>query len=236
MGGGMMNMDNHEIPLPKTQGIYKLTWTLQDGTPIRYTLSIPGKISSTKTVPLVLALHFGGTVTPWYSHRFLNMLVEPALRELDAIILAPDCPGKGWDNFFSGAAAMELLEYIKGKYPVDSDQIIVTGFSLGGMGTWYMAAKYPQVFAAAIPISGTPTVTVADAIGSIPLYVIHSTGDEIFPLKPLEDTINKLKKRGCSIEMVILDGISHYHTGRFIEPLHNTIPWIKKIFKNQKKN
>ena len=228
-----MNMNAQENQLPQTEGIYKLEWTLQDGTPIRYTLSIPKGISSSKSVGLVLALHFGGTVTPWYSHRFLNLLIEPALRELDAIILAPDCPGKGWDNFFSGAAAMELLEYIKGKYSVDPKHIIVTGFSLGGMGTWYMAAKYPHVFAAAIPISGTPTANVVDAMGSIPLYVIHSNGDEIFPIKPLEEIINKLRKRGCSIEMVILDGISHYHTGRFIEPLHNAIPWIKKIFKNQ---
>ena len=70
-------------------------------------------------------------------------------------------------------------------------------------------------------------------IKNTPFYVIHSQQDEIFPVQKVEEMVRILKDNGVEVHLEILNGISHYHTGRFVESLRKTIPWLKKIWKNQ---
>ena len=79
---------------------------LKSGLKLRYTLSLPDSFSSGKSYPLVVALHYGGEVTPFYGKAFLTSFVEPALKGLDAIIFAPDCPLSGWTNPVSESAVL----------------------------------------------------------------------------------------------------------------------------------
>jgi predicted peptidase len=223
---------NYKTSLPQTTGIYNQTLTLKNNALLRYTLSIPQGFPGQQPVPLVLALHYGGTVTPWYGGGYLQILVKPALQELKAIIIAPDCPGQGWDNAKSETAVLELLRYIKTHYPIDDQRIAITGFSLGGMGTWYLVARHPQLFSAAIPMSGITHQETLQQIKKTPIYVIHSQQDEIFPIQKVEEMVRILKKNGANVHLEILKGISHYHTGRFVESLRNTIPWIKRVWEN----
>lgn len=224
-----------EINLPERQGIYQESLKLESGDTLRYTLSIPEGFSPGEKAPLVIALHYGGDVTPWYGKGYLTILVEPALWKLDAVIAAPDCPSPaGWDNPGSEAAVLALMNHLKRYYTIDDKKVVLTGFSLGGIGTWYLAARYPDLFSAAIPVSAMPRPDVAEAVRDIPVYVIHSTGDEIFPVKRVEEMVEKLKIRGLPVHMKILEGISHYQTPSFVDALRETIPWIKQTW--QKKN
>jgi predicted peptidase len=219
--------------LPQKPGIYEETLTLKSGTLLRYTLSIPRQFAAQQPIPLVLALHYGGTVTPWYSKGYLDILVEPALRKLNAIIAAPDCPGKGWNNPSSEAAVIELLDHIKAKYSIDEERMLVTGFSMGGIGTWHMVARHPQLFSAAIPMSGTVGLETVNKIQDTPFYVIHSKQDEFFPYKQVEEMVQILKDKGVPVQLELIDGISHYNTAGFAEYLKNAVPWIKETWKKQ---
>ena len=100
-------------------------------------------------MPLILALHYGGEVTPFYSKEYLNLLVKPALKNLGAIITAPDCPGEGWANPDVEKALLEFLEIISKEYNIDPNRIIITGYSMGGLGTWYLASRHSEIFSAA---------------------------------------------------------------------------------------
>lgn len=224
-----------EINLPEKQGIYQESLILESGETLRYTLSIPGSFSSREKVPLVIALHYGGDVTPWYGKGYLTILVEPALWELGAVIAAPDCPSPaGWDNPGSETAVLALMNHLKRHHIIDDNKVVLTGFSLGGIGTWYLAARYPDLFSAAIPVSAMPRPDASEAVRDIPFYVIHSTGDEIFPVKRVEEVVERLKTGGLPIRMKTIDGISHYQTPSFVDALRETIPWIKQTW--QKKN
>lgn len=216
--------------LPKNPGIYEKTLTLKSGLALRYTLSIPAGFSEQKPVPLVIALHFGGTVTPWYGKGYLITLPEPALRELGAIIAAPDCPTQGWDNPTSETAILELLDCLKNNYNINEKRILITGFSMGGIGTWHLVARHPQIFSAAIPISSAVNLETIKGIKDIPLYVIHSRQDEVFPLKHVNAMVQLLKDNGVSIQFEIIDGVSHYNTGMFVEPLKAAVSWIKEVW------
>lgn len=218
------------LDLPTTPGIYEKILALKSGLPLRYTLSIPAGFSEQQPVPLVLALHFGGTVTPWYGKGYLITLPEPALRELGAITAAPDCPTRGWDNPTAETAVLELLDHLKNNYNIDEKRILITGFSMGGIGTWHMAARHPQIFPAAIPISSAVGLETIKTIKNIPLYVIHSRQDEVFPLKHVKAMVQLLKDNGVSIQFEIIDGVSHYNTGMFVEPLKEAVPWVKEVW------
>lgn len=216
--------------LPGKPGLYEKTLTLKNSTDLRYTLSIPNSFSPGQPVPLVIALHFGGTVTPWYGKGYLAALPEPGLAELGAIIAAPDCPGNGWDNPAAENAVLDMLNHIKENYRIDDKRILITGFSMGGVGTWYLAARHPHIFSAAIPVSSIANMETLEMIEDIPLYVIHSRQDEIFPIKTVQETVRQLQAGGASVHLEIVEGISHYHTDLFAEPLRAAVPWIKKIW------
>jgi predicted peptidase len=229
-GGAFTMFRETAAELPKKPGIYEEMLTLKSGTLLRYTLSIPREFSPEQAMPLVMAFHYGGTVTPWYSKGYLDILVEPALRKLNAIIVAPDCPGKGWNNPSSEAAVLELLEHIKANYSVDEERMLVTGFSMGGIGTWHMVARHPQLFSAAIPMSGTVGLETVNRIQDTPFYVIHSKQDEFFPYKQVEEMVQILKDKGAAVQLQLVDRIRHYNTAGFAEYLREAVPWIKSIW------
>lgn len=62
-------------------------------------------------------------------------------------------PGSVYQNY-GEVDVLEAIEDAAAKYPVDRDRITVTGFSMGGAATWYLASRYPDLFAAAAPMAG----------------------------------------------------------------------------------
>jgi predicted peptidase len=218
---------------PQEPGIYEEAFALKGGKLLRFTLSIPAGFNGRQPLPLVLALHFGGPVTPWYSKGYLTVLVEPALKELGAIIAAPDCPAQGWNNPTSEAAVIELLDHIKKHYNIDSQKILITGFSLGGIGAWHMIARHAGLFSAAVPMSAAVSRETVKRIKDTPIYIIHSKQDEIFPVEKVIEMTQVLKENNVSVHLEIIDGVSHYNTGEFTEPLRNIVPWLKNIWKNK---
>jgi predicted peptidase len=195
---------------------------------VRYAISIPANYSPNNPVPLVLALHFGGE--PYGAgSSVLNILVRPALQELGAIIVAPDSVGGQWSTAQNERAVNALLDGVLGSYNIDRKKVVVTGFSMGGAGTWYFASKYPDRFSAAIPVSGRPTPSAEG--WRLPVFAIHSRQDEVVPIGPAEERIAELKRAGVRAEMLVLNGISHYETSRFVDGLKKAVPWLREIWK-----
>lgn len=197
---------------------------------LRYTIAIPNSFVADQAASLIVALHFGGTVTPFYGRTFLDALVGPALQELEALIVAPDATGGTWSSAQNEANLLALLDTLQSGYKIDPRRTLLTGYSMGGAGTWYMAARNQKRFAAALPVSARPQTDSADIPWEIPLYVIHSRQDEVVPLGPTETTVNRLKAKGTSVELVVVEGITHFETSRFIVPLKGAVPWIRKVW------
>ncbi|MBI4850215.1 MAG: prolyl oligopeptidase family serine peptidase [Acidobacteria bacterium] len=207
-------------------GVYEKQMVLKDGSMLRYTLVLPN-LNSNKKFPLILGLHYGGEVTPYYSRGYLEKLVIPAFKSLDTIIIAPDCPGTDWRDPKSEEAVLELLDKISKELPVDNSHVVITGYSRGGIGTWFMAAKHPELFSAAIAVSASPK---DEPSAKVPFYVIHSRKDEIFELEPVEEAVKKLQNKGTKVELQIIDDISHFETVRFADPLSKTIQWLNNVW------
>ena len=75
-----------------------------------------------------------------------------------------------------------------------------------------------------------PERPIAHLIKDIPIYVIHSRNDEVFPFEEVQQLVDELKNKGKQIEFKILNGVSHYNSASFITPLSQTVSWVKKIW------
>ncbi len=208
---------------PLTQGFHRLEFALGEDASLGCSLWTP-PLQHESEVPLVLALHYGGEVTPHLSMGFLQSLVVPGLKKLGAIIVAPDCPGDGWTDEASERAVLALLDYAVRNWPVDRRRIVVTGYSLGGIGTWFLAARHPEIFSAAVPMAGRPVI---DTGLRVPVYAIHGRRDEVIDIDPTRRAIDAMRAEGLEAHLVIVKGTTHYETGRFARPLRGAVEWLQ---------
>lgn len=198
---------------------------------LRYTLALPEGFDPARPYPLVLSLHHAGHVAPFFGKGMLTRLILPALQGLDAIFVAPDLPAPGWDLPESEAAVLDLLAHVKRTYKIDDRKTLVTGYSLGGRGTWFFAARHASLFRAAIPMAGyMPDDEPKKMKDPPPLYVIHARQDQVAPFKPTEKAFQQLKKKGYSIELVVLEEIGHRDSEKFVAPLLAAVPWIERAW------
>jgi|SRR5579864_6796429 len=214
-----------------TPGLYSLSLPRADEPAIHYALSIPRNYSPSKPVPLILALHFGvgGGDAAGAGGDMVQILIGPALAELGAIIVAPDSVRGDWSTPENQKAVNALLDVVLARYAIDKKKVVVTGFSMGGAGTWLFAEKFPERFSAAIPVAGRPP---ASASGwRLPVLAIHSRDDQVVPFGPTEARIAELRKAGVNAKLIPLSGITHYETSRFRDALRQAVPWLQDVWK-----
>jgi predicted peptidase len=210
---------------PPASGIHELTFRAPDGSTMLYAISIPKAYDAERPVPLVLVLHSGGERMRYYGSAFMRLLVEPALNGLRPIMIAPDCPTNSWTDPAAEQSVMALVQDTLDRYAIDRRRILVTGFSLGGRGTWFMASRHADLFTAAIPMAAS-TAEPIDRLGVIPTYIIHSRDDEVSPFAPAERTARQLTAMGRSVRFDALYNFGHYEMYRYVDSLRRAGRWV----------
>lgn len=158
-----------------------------------YVLYLPeGYSKGDAAAPLVLFLHGAGDKLERLKRTGLPKRIEQK-KETPFIFVAPQNPGRGWDT----RALTALLDDLVAKYRVDKDRIYVTGLSMGGFGTWALAAATPDRFAAIIPICGGGNPGTAAKLKDLPIWVFHGGKDTVVPPERSEVMVNALKKAGA---------------------------------------
>ena len=209
--------------------VTETVFELASGDEMRYAISLPAGYDgdSDDPRPLILALHPGGRAR-YYGSDFMQRIVDPALRGWGAVIVAPDVPTRSWATEGSEQAVLALLDDVLENHTIDRTRILVTGFSMGGRGTWYMATRHAELFTGAIPIAGSRGDDSLDGLGAMPVYLIHSPDDEIVPYGPAAETAQLLAERGHQVQMTRLAGASHYMMGDYVAPLRTAGEWMKE--------
>ncbi len=149
-----------------------------------------------KSWPLVLFLHGAGESGQDLSKVKVHgppKLVE-AGKEFPFIVVSPQAPRMGWDVQTLNA----LLDDVVANYNVDKDRIYVTGLSMGGFGTWALAAAYPDRFAALAPICGGGNAADAKKLKNLPIWVFHGAKDNVVPPSRSENMVQALKEAGAT--------------------------------------
>jgi predicted peptidase len=105
--------------------------------------------------------------------------------------------------------AIELVDRLRRELPVDAKRVYVTGFSMGGFGSWIAISRHPDLFAAAAPIAGGGDSThVAGARSAV--WAFHGTKDSIVPVSRSRSMVEALKKAGAKPRYTEYPGKGHF--------------------------
>ena len=188
-------------------------------------------LDGTKRYPLVVWLHgsgqsgtnnesqLGGAPKIWTSEE--NLAKQPCF------LLAPQCPSAdiGWKNQVADNL-LALIADLTEQLPIDSDRLYLTGSSMGGFGTFSIAAKYPQVFAACVPLCGGGDVKNAEILKPIPFWVFHGDKDDMVPVERSRAIVEAVKQAGGErMKYTELEGAGHGITG-IVYPRTDLHEWL----------
>ncbi|MEZ5413150.1 MAG: prolyl oligopeptidase family serine peptidase [Opitutaceae bacterium] len=127
-------------------------------------------------------------------------------RQLPFVVLAPQCPDDEWWNL---PAIEALITDVVRRYQIDPDRIYLTGLSMGGFGTWALAARHPERYAAIIPICGGGETKWAPKLRDLPVWAFHGALDQVVPLKRSQDMIDAITAAGGSPKLTVYPNAAH---------------------------
>jgi len=157
----------------------------------------------------------------------------PALRRhpsrYPAIVVFPQAPR---DSTWTGRvaeAAMAALERTEAEFRTDPDRVYLTGISMGGNGTWYLAYRHPERFAAIAPVcgfvtmrfgagtaavvpaeDGEPFAALARRLASVPTWIFHGEADPVVPVEQSRRAAEALEAAGAAdVRYSELPGVGH---------------------------
>ena len=142
-------------------------------------------------------------------------------------MIAPDAPGGSWTDSRAEQAVMALMTAVRDEFAIDRHSVLVVGFSLGGGGAWYLSARHPDCFTAAIVMAGRTGEPLAD-LARIPTYVIHSRDDEVVPFGQAEDRARALERMGRPVSFDPLAGVGHFQMGGYLLALRRGGRWVSE--------
>jgi predicted esterase len=183
-----------------------------------YRLYIPKNYDGSRAFPLVVALHgLGGTEDSMFG---ANYQVIPEAEKRGYIIAAPlgyridggYGRNMGADNKrskFSEQDVMHVLELVRKDYKIDEQRIYLMGHSMGGIGTWTLGAKYPQIWASLAPISGVADPRTVEIMRHIPEVVVHGDADNTVPVTGSRAMVEEMRKLGVDVKYIEVPGGSH---------------------------
>jgi predicted peptidase len=93
---------------------------------------------------------------------------------------------------------LDILSHVKQNYQTDNSRVYLTGLSYGGVGTWYMASKHPQLFAAISPVVGWghPSLMEPIAQQQLPVWAFAGGRDSTVVVERFYHGLNTLEQLG----------------------------------------
>lgn len=190
-----------------------------DGLRYRVLLPLDYRPHDTK-YPLVVFLHGSGEAGTDNDSQLKNgaeVLARPSVRAAHpCIVVAPQAPpgttfGGCWYGGPSStqSAVMSLTKMLSQRSSVDAQRLYGVGFSMGGIGLYDMAVRFPGVFAAIVPIAGDVDVGTAEALARVPLWAFHGERDEAVSNANDRALSALLIRRGAPARYTELPGRGH---------------------------
>ena len=178
----------------------------------QYLLYLPENYSSKDDWPLMLFLHGAGERGD--SLELVKTHGPPKLVETNKsfpfVLISPQCPeGDRWSSEKQLEFLTALLDDIVENYRIDSKRIYLTGLSMGGYGTWSLAIKHPNKFAAIAPICGGGNPEKVCEIKRVPTWVFHGAKDNVVPLKRSEEMVSALKACDGNVQLTVYPEENH---------------------------
>lgn len=202
-----------------------------NGTTYRYQIFVPATYTPTQRWPVILFLHGAGERG---SDGYIQTQVglAPAIRQnasrFPAIAVFPQSPAESSWTGTIARMALAALDQTMGEYQTDPARVYLTGLSMGGNGTWYIAYRNPKRFAAIAPICGwirperwkeADPVVPADSgeifsafarqLRQTPTWIFHGEVDPVVPVEESRAPFAALRATGAPVQYTEVPGTGH---------------------------
>jgi acetyl esterase/lipase len=160
--------------------------------------------------PTVIYLHGGAHHYGTPAQRGPHQEIDVPLRAYPQPLIAVHAYSYGtWES----PAVLDLVGRLVREHRVDPDRVILTGFSMGGYGTWQAAVDHPEAFAAIVPVGAGPGHPEdAARIRDLPTWCINGETDEATTCAEAEGMLAPLRAAGGQPRYTLLPGADHVAT------------------------
>jgi predicted peptidase len=207
-------------------GDFKRAYLLEAaGEIMPYRMYVPTAYSASRTYPLIVALHgLGGTEDSFFN-GYNGEMVKLA-EQHGYIVAAPlgfrvdGSYGWGLGNPPADPATrrvqensekdvMQVLQLVRQQYRVDENRIYLMGHSMGAIGTWKIAPKFPDLWASIGMFAGSGAPATLDRIKHVPQFVVHGDADATVNVNGSRAMVAKAKELGIDVKYIEVPGGSH---------------------------
>lgn len=210
---------------------------------VNYRFLKPKNINPAKKYPLILVFHGSGAVGKDNTSQMgvlSKMWLLPENREkYQAYVLSPQFPVRSSNYHLDESRnvkvsesneyldlVLESIDSLIVKENIDRDRIYVMGFSMGGATTMNAISKRPDLFAAAVNISGISQFNKINELLTMPIWIVHGSLDtDNFPQSNFR-FFDEMKSKG---QVFLWEYKNKYHNNILSEKLLEKIPkWLMR--------
>ena len=233
------------------QGFEVFTFINEKSDTLLYRMLNPLQSEAGKKYPLVLFLHGAGERgndnAKQLTHGASLFLNELNRKQFPAYVVFPQCPEEDyWASVKidrssqplhltfdysrpitqSLSLVVDLVKQLKQDKNIDEKRIYVVGLSMGGMGTFEIIHRQPDLFAAAVPIcGGGDDKMFSNKAARTPMWVFHGTEDNVISVQHSRTMVKRIKRINKGLRYTEYPGANHNSWDRaFAEP--ELLPWL----------
>ena len=222
----LCNLNSQNIELYE-----KETFIFENDT-LNYRILKPLNYDPNKQYPVHLFLHGSGERgkdnSSQLTHGGSLFLKKENREKYNSWVIFPQCSKNDrwpsissdlWDQVFEnkikkpnkslGLVIRLMDEFIK-KKDVDNQRIYLSGLSMGGMGTFEILYRRPDMFAAATPICGNGITQLAKLFANkVPVWIFHGSDDKVVSPKYSLEMARAIIESGGSPKMTLYANVDH---------------------------
>ncbi len=126
-----------------------------------------------------------------------------------------------WWSYHPDGFILKALAQLKKQYPIEEDRVFLTGYSMGGFGTWNLGLRFADRFAALLPMAGgisqreymlendAEVRKILFNAANVPIYFYHGDSDNTVNVRFDRKSRDQLKEFGYDFEYVEARGVGH---------------------------
>ncbi len=202
-----------------------------DGSEAKYVVFVPRDYTGDKSVPAILFLHGAGRRGTDGRSQTIGGLAN-AIRETNEnfpfLVIFPQARhDEGWTpESAGGKRALAILKQVQSEFRIDPDRITLTGVSMGGQGTWSLAAAEPGRWAAIVPICHGWKPNQAACLKDLACWCFHGDADEVIPASQSREMVRSIQEAGGKPLYREFIGVDHNHCADHAYAMPELYEWL----------
>ena len=162
---------------------------------------------------LVMFLHGDGAANRPYAVKEYIPVNFPEKYQGDKyILIAPVANEDDWTRSATIRTLKAILDKVADEYKVNKDEIYITGFSRGAIGTWVLANAYPGYFRGAMPVSCCGRIDGKNFKNMRVLAISGTSGQEGKYISCMQKNVDKILAAGGVADKITYPGYGHGDT------------------------